>query len=275
MRKFMFPVVLLAASLLGCGALSGQNSAEPSQAAAVGGGPNDFNPWMTDHLPNTRQLSAEGEQMLGHMGGSAQSIEGEAKHRKNWRDEIYPVVFGDKKAPNEILVILDFSDSQSSNVWNAVVEASKSLSPQNCKIAVFGRNSEPYGTDLMGLAIWIAHSRRGQAMPYLTYALKRWNEVKAAQNSLGTVKKFVNEYDAVAARTDFPIAYAYYSRLKPPVPANQELSLGRYCYDAGNVNMYQANQICAYYGVKKIPAVIVNGRPLSKISASAIIDALK
>lgn len=33
----------------------------------------------------------------------------------------------------------------------------------------------------MGMAIWIAHNRPGQAMSYLTYALDRWNSVKAAQ----------------------------------------------------------------------------------------------
>lgn len=275
MGKLFLPLMLVFSMLVGCAA-SGGGSADGSDLVqpAAGGKANDFNPWMNERLPNTRQLSSEGQQMLGLMGASAQSIEAEAKHRKNWRDEIYPVVFGDKNAPNEIIVVLDFSNPQSQKAWDEVVAASRELSPRNCKIAVFGRSAEPYGTDLMGFAIWIAHSRKGQAMPYLTYALARWNEVKNSQKSAGGAKKFVNEYDATASQTDYPIAYAYYSRLKPPVSASQEMTVGRYCFDAGNVNMYQANQICSYYGVKSLPAVIVNGKPLAKITEAAILGAL-
>lgn len=277
MRHFLLPLCVLACMMFGCGASGGAptDGQVALSASEPGGGTNAFNPYMRDKLPNTRQTTSEGQQMLGHLGGRAQSIESEAAHRKNWRDEIYPVVFGDRKAPHEIIVVLDFSNPESQRIWQDVVQASKSLTPSQCKIVVFGRSKENYGTDLMGLAIWIAHSRPGQAMPYLTYALARWNEVKAQQKSSGVVKKFTNEYDATAKSTDYPIHYAYFSRLNPPLPANQELAVAKYCYDAGNVNMYQAVQVCEYYGVSKVPAVIVDGKPLGKVSADAILAALK
>lgn len=279
MGKFIMPL-LLAAALLGCAA-SDNGGAMPAEGqidleqGEPGAGANDFNPFMRQKLPGSRQLSAEGQKMLGAMGGRAQSIEGEAAHRRNWRDEIYPVVFGEKKAPHEIIVILNFSSPQSEKIWKAVVDASKSLSPAQCKIAVFGRSKENYGTDLMGLAIWLCHSRPGQAMPYLTYALTRWNEVKAAQKKNGALKNFTNEYDATATAQDYPIHYGYLMHLKPAIPASQELAVAKYCYDAGNVNMYQAVQVSRYYGVSSAPAVIVDGRPLKKVSAESILAALK
>ncbi len=280
MRGRLVPALMMTLLLLGCAATGREGTGSaPEQvalsAAAPGGGANAFNRYMQTKLPNTRELTAEGQRMLGAMGGAMPTIEGEAAHRRNWRDEIYPVVFGERTAPHEILVLLDFSSPRSAEVWKAVVKASRSLSPQQCKIAVFGNSTENYGTDLLGLAIWIAHSRPGQAMPYLTYALDRWNEVKAAQRRAGNVRTFKNEYDATASATDYPIHYGYLSRLRPPVPAADELDVARYCYDAGNVNMYQTTQLCRYYGVNELPAVIVDGRPLGKVSADAILKALR
>ncbi|MBD5626270.1 MAG: hypothetical protein HDQ90_02010 [Desulfovibrio sp.] len=284
MRGKLVPTLVMTLMLLGCaaggsGGGSEQAAAAPEQAAlsggAPGGGANAFNPYMQAKLPNTREFTSEGQQMLGAMGGGQPTIEGEAAHRKNWREEIYPVVFGERTAPHEILVLLNFANPKSAEVWKAVTTASRSLSPKECKIAVFGNSTENYGTDLMGLAIWIAHSRPGQAMPYLTYALDRWNEVKAAQRRAGSVKTFKNEYDATVQPTDYPIHYAYLSRVKPPVPAQDELKVAKYCYDAGNVNLYQTTQLCQYYGVRELPAVIVDGRVLTKVSADAILKALK
>lgn len=284
MRGRLVPVLMMTLTLLGCaagGSGSGQEAAGAASDqvalsdAAPGGGANAFNPHMQAKLPNTREHTAEGQQMLGAMGGGVPTIEGEAAHRRNWREEIYPVVFGERTAPHEILVLLNFSNPGSAEVWKAVTTASRSLSPQQCKIVVFGNSTENYGTDLIGLAIWIAHSRPGQAMPYLTYALNRWNEVKAAQRRAGNVKTFKNEYDATARATDYPIHYAYLSHLKPPVPASDELNVAKYCYNAGNVNMYQTTQICQYYGVSGLPAVIVDGRVLGRVSAEAILKALK
>lgn len=280
MRGRLVPTLMMTLMLLGCAATGREGTgAAPEQAAlsaaAPDGGANAFNPYMQAKLPNTREFTAEGQKMLGALGGGVPTIEGEAAYRKNWRDEIYPVVFGERAAPHEILVLLNFSSPRSAEVWKAVVTASRSLSPQQCKIAVFGNSTENYGTDLLGLAIWIAHSRPGQAMPYLTYALDRWNEVKAAQRRAGNVRTFKNEYDATANATDYPIHYGYLSRLRPPVPAADELNVARYCYNAGNVNMYQTTQICRYYGVNELPAVIVDGRPLGKVSADAILKALQ
>lgn len=276
MKQFLLPLVIIAALVSGC-ASSDSATASPDVAlsSTPGGGANAFNPYMNAKLPNIRQLPPESQKMLQSLGAKAQSIEGEAAHRKNWRDEIYPIVYGDRKAPHEIMVVLDFSNPDSQRVWQDVVKASKSLSPSQCKIVVFGRSRENYGTDLMGLAIWIAHSRKGQAMPYLSYALARWNEVKAAQKAQGQPKKFTNEYDATAKASDYPIHYGYLSRLNPPVPANQELAVAKYCYNAGSVNMYQAMQVCQYYGASSIPAVIVDGKVLKKVSPDAILAALK
>ena len=128
----------------------------------------------------------------------------------------------------------------------------------------------------MGLGIWISHSRPGQAMPYLTYALGQWNKVKADQKSTrGKAVPFQNEYDATVKNTDYPIHYSYFSHLRPPVPASQELSVAKYCYDAGNVNLYQAEQISKYYGIKALPAVVVDGQHLSSVSAGSILKALQ
>lgn len=280
MRHFFMPAMLAILFLAGCAA-SDNAGTIPSdgrielEQGAPGGGANAFNPYMNSRLPNTRQLSAEGQKMLGAMGGRAQSIEGEAAHRKNWRDEIYPVLFGDKRAPHEIIAILDFSSPKSEEVWKSVVEASKSLSPAQCKIVVYGRSRENYGTDLMGFAIWLAHSRPGQAMPYLSHALAKWNEVKAAQKKSGTLKNFTNEYDATATAQDYPIHYGYLMRVNPPIPPSQQMAVAKYCYDAGNVNMYQAMQVCRYYGVSSVPIVIVDGRRLSRVTAKTILEALK
>lgn len=251
--------------------------AQPQQlsSAMPGNGANAFNPYLAKALPNTRQTPAESSQMLARMGASAQQIELEARHRPHWREELYPVVFGSATAPHEVLVLLDFSEPKSEKVWNEVMAASRSLPANQCKIAVFGNSRENYGTDLLGFAIWIAHSRKGQAMPFLSYALSCWNGVKAAQRKAGTLKTFTNEYDATLKSTDYPIHYAYFPQLKPAIRLAQELEVAKYCYDAGNVNMYQTVQLCSYYGVKALPAVIVDGVVLPNATAGAIVDAMR
>ncbi len=280
MRGILMATLLFAVMLTGCGtASSGDSSPRGAvnlSASVQNGNANQYNPYMHQNTPNLRSNSPDGAAMLNKLGGNVPTIEGEAGHRPQWKSEIYPVVFGNAAAPHEILVVLDFAAPQSEKVWQAVVEASRSLSPQQCKIAVFANSKEYYGTDLMGLAIWISHSRPGQAMPYLTYALSQWNKVKAEQkSSRGRAVPFQNEYDATVKSTDYPIHYSYFSRLRPPVPASQELSVAKYCYDAGNVNLYQAEQISKYYGIKNLPAVIVNGQLLSSVSAGSILKALQ
>ncbi len=279
MRGLLMTMLCAAMLLAGCGAGSGGHAAGGAVSLSPtvqNGNTNQYNPHLHQNMPNMRSATAEGAAMLQKMGGSVPTIEGEAAHRPQWKHEVYPVVFGDPTAPHEILVLLDFAAPQSEKIWQAVVDASRSLSPQQCKIAVFANSKEYYGTDLMGLAIWITHSRPGQAMPYLTYALGQWNKVKAEQKSTrGRAVPFQNEYDATVKNTDYPIHYAYLSHLRPPVPASQELSVARYCYDAGNVNLYQAEQISRYYGIKNLPAVIVDGQALSSVSAASILKALQ
>lgn len=271
MKKIYSLLILVPALLLGCASAQSDSNG----ASFLGANANDFNPYINQKLPNTRQLSASGSQMLDALGAKAQTIQEEAKHRKNWREEIYPVVFGDRKAPEEIIVLLNFANPDSQKVWQAVAAASKSLSPKECKIVVLGKSDENYGTDLMGFAIWLAHSRPGQAMPWLTYSLQRWNQIKAAQKQAGGVKKFNQEYDATATPQDFPILQSYMARIQPPISQKQELAIARYAYDAGNVNMYQANQISQYYGVSRLPAVIVNGKQLKNVTTENILAALR
>lgn len=51
--------------------------------------------------------------------------------------------------------------------------------------------------------------------------------------------------------------------------------MAQYVYDAGNVNLFQASEAAKYYSVKRLPAVVVDGRVLSSPSASAITGAVK
>lgn len=271
MRHWSVSVVLLVSLLFGCGASQQSDTlgADPLSTEA-----NAFNPWLNKKLPNLRPPSDSGSQMLNALGAKGQTIEGEASHRKNWREEIYPVVFGDKKSPNEIIVLLDYAAPQSEQIWNVVTQAAKSLKAADAKIVVFGHTPENYGTDLMGLTIWLAQQRPAYAMPWITYSLSRWNIARQAHNAAGTNKKFISEYDAVARPGDFPIAYSFLTQVKPPVAASQELAIAKYSYNAGNINMYQATQVCKFYGVSKLPAVIVNGHKLSNITAQNILDNL-
>ncbi|MBQ7457090.1 MAG: hypothetical protein IJS54_05765 [Desulfovibrio sp.] len=261
---------LLVLCLCGCAA------AEPTTSKVVQSeakGADIFNPWRSKDLPESRHLSKDGNEILGQIGGQAQSLVAEAKHRPYWRDEIYPVVFGERTAPHEILVLLDFANPKTEVLWKEVVAASKHINPKHCKIVVFGKSTELYGTDLIGLAIWMSHQREGQAMPYISYALAQWNKVKAEQKRQGRVKAFANEYDATASAKDMPILYSYLGKIHPPVAERDELALSRYSYDAGNVNMYQAIQVCDHYEAKP-PCVVVDGRTMGLAKQSDIVNAV-
>jgi len=266
--------------LTGCG-ITGSGGSGPAEKVALApavqnGKANAFNPFMRESLPNLRDNSPEGQAMLQQMGGRTTSIEGEAAYRPQWKHEIYPVFYGDPTAPHEVLVLLDFASPQSEKVWQAVAEASRSVSPKQCKIAVFANSKEYYGTDLMGMGIWISYSRPGQGMAYMSYALSRWNEIKAAQKKArGRVVAFNNEYDATVKSTDFPIHYSYMTKLHPPVASSEELVVAKYCYNAGNVNLYQAQQIEEFFGIKHLPAVVVDGSVLSSVSAHSILKAME
>lgn len=268
MKLFVLCVLCTGLVLTGCAA---QDNAEvqvmPNTAA--GGKANVFNPYMQKQLPNTRGLSSEGQA----FGNVAVAIEAEAAHRPHWREELYPVLFGRTTAPHEILVVLDFAKPQSRNLWQTVEQATKNLSPEQCKVVVFAKNSENYGTDLMGLAIWNSWARKGQGMVCLGQMLNAWNEAKAAQRAKGKARPFNNEYDS-AVGNGYPIHYSWLMKLRPAISENDELRISRYSYDAGNVNMYQAVQVMRYYGIASLPAVLVDGRAVGKVTPDSIVSAL-
>ncbi|MCR4667599.1 MAG: hypothetical protein K5657_09995 [Desulfovibrio sp.] len=278
MRRFVLwgIVMCFLTGTVGCmsSSTSGMKGAGGEVYEATAGGADVFNPWRNDKLPTARSLSKDGSSILGAMGGGAQTIQSEAKHRRFWREEIYPVVFGSPASPHEIIAILDFANPASEKLWSTLVTLSRSLDPKSVKIVVFGKSSELYGTDLMGLFIWINHERKGQGMTALSSMLHRWNEVKSAQKRHGRVKVFANEYDSTAKTSDYPIHYGILSSLRPGVAEADELAVSRYSYDAGNVNMYQATQLANYYGVKGLPTVIVDGDVLGQASEGNIRAAL-
>ena len=254
--------IFCALMLLGC-----------SHGATAAGG-NKFNPYMQSRLP-AGSMQAEAESMLKEMGARAPSLQDEVQHRPRWKEEVYPVVFGDRKAGNEILVFLDYAAPQSEALWQEVVKASQSLDPRSTKIAVLSRNSEKYGTELMGGGIWMAFMRPQAAMHYYSYSLNRWNTVKNQQAQKGGKRVFTYEYDAVLNATDQPILYAYLHQVQPPVPGKEHVEIVRYAYDAGNVNLFQAVTAANAYGVKQFPAVVVNDKLLGQANAQSIVAAVK
>lgn len=240
----------------------------------AGSNANRYNPYTQSRLPENAQ-SAEINQIIEKMGGRVTTIQDEASYRKYWKEELYPVVFGDKKAPNTILVLLDYSAPQSQQVWNDVVQATAKLDPSKVQVVVFGNSKEQYGTELMGYGIWVSIMRPKQAMAYYSYTLGQWNDVKRRQAMRGKVRSFQYEFDGVAGDTEMPFVHPFIERLNPPVPHKQQSELLDYAYDAGNVNMYQAVEVTNYYGVQQLPAVIINDTVLKQVTVANILNALK
>ncbi len=237
---------------------------------------NRFNPYVQSKLASSRGISDEQAAALKSLGAHAMTMQAEAGYRKHWKEEVYPVVFGNKTANNEILVFLDYASPESRRVWQEVLKASRMIDGSRSKIVVFGNSREKYGTELMGGGIWVSVNRPRQALDYFSYTLSRWNEVKARQaRQRGRAVPFVYEYDATASPTEQPILYSFLEKVRPPVPAGDLPDVVKYSYDAGNVNLYQAVDAARYYGVKKLPAVVVNEQPLSSVTAQAIVSALK
>ncbi|MDD2967900.1 MAG: hypothetical protein PHN64_10565 [Desulfovibrionaceae bacterium] len=232
-------------------------------SAALAGKANAFNPFVNSTLPNMRAPSAEDKSAMQAFGAHETTLQKEAAYRNTWKAELYPVLWGKAQAAGEILVLLDFSQPASEQVWQAALQASKKLDPAQNKLVLFGQSREQYATDLLGLGIWIASMRDGkQAADYMTFALHRWNEVKKGQRAAGHSKPFTNEYDAVLSDTELPLHYAYMKKIRPAIAEPDELPLAKYCYEAGGVNVYQTTQIRQYYGVQALPAVVVNGTVL-------------
>ncbi len=242
-------------------------------AVAFAGEVNIFNPYLHAKLPSAK-LQGENAQMARSLGGSASSLQAETSHRKHWRQEVYPVVFGNAKAPHEIIVFLDYASPDSAQLWAQVVQASHNLAPQQVKIVVFGKSTEPYATELMGGGIWVAYSLPQKALEYYTYTLQRWNDAKQGLAARGIKRRFVNEYDATVG-TEVPILYGYLERVQSLVPPSKHFPIVSGAFDAGNVNMYQAGLAAQEYDVKRFPAVVVNGKTLANVSAQSIINALR
>lgn len=240
----------------------------------AGGNGNQYNPYVQSRLPAATP-SEDIMQGIEKMGGKTTTIQDEASHRKYWKEELYPVVFGDKKAPNTIMVLLDYASPQSQQVWNDVVQAVSRMDPNKVQVVVFGNSNEQYGTELMGYGIWVSIMRPKQAMAYYSYTLGQWNDVKRRQAMRGKVRNFQYEFDGIAGDTEMPFVHPFMERLNPPVPHKQQSELLDYAYDAGNVNMYQAVEVKNYYGVQQLPAVIVNDSVLGQVTVANILNALK
>ncbi len=241
---------------------------------AMAGEANLYNPYMHKRLPS-QNLNNDSKDMAKSIGAKGSSLQDEASHRQYWRQEVYPLVFGNAVAANEIIVFIDYAHPNSEMVWAQVVQAVKNLNPQTNKVIVFAKNSEQYGTELTGGGIWVAHSRAPYAMDYFSYTLRRWNEVKRALQAAGIKRPFVYEYDATATKKDYPILYSYLNLVKPSLSAAEHAMVTKYAFDAGNVNMYQATMAATEYDVEQFPAVVVNGDSLDRVSAQSILDALK
>ncbi len=230
-----------------------------------------FNPYLHATLPS-ETLKGESAKMARSLGGKSSSLQDEVKYRKQWQQEVYPVVFGNPQSAHEVLVFLDYAIPASQHVWAHVVQAAQYMSAQDVHISVFARSAEPYATELMGGGIWMAYSHPTYALDYYTYTLSRWNGAKQGLAAQGIRRPFVTEYDATEGR-EVPILYAYLERVK--VPSNQHFTIVKYAFDAGNINMYQANLAAQHYGVQHFPAVVVNGKRIADPSAQNILNALR
>lgn len=245
-----------------------------SGCSFAGGNSNPYNPYVQSRLPSAAP-SAEMAQAMEKMGGKSTTIQDEASYRKYWKEELYPIVFGDKKAPRTIMVLLDYAAPQSQQVWDIVAKTASRLDPGKVQIVVFGNSKEQYGTELMGYGIWVNILRPKQSMAYYSYTLSQWNDVKRRQKaSRGKAIPFQYEFDGTAGQTERPFVYNFIDRLTPPVPEKQQREALKYVYDAGNVNMFQAVDIEKHYGVKSLPAVIIDGTVLKQVTEAGIMAAV-
>lgn len=241
----------------------------------AGGNGNQYNPYVQSRLPAATP-SEDIMQGIEKMGGKTTTIQDEASHRKYWKEELYPVVFGDKKAPNTIMVLLDYASPQSQQVWNDVVQAVSRMDPNKVQVVVFGNSNEQYGTELMGYGIWMSFMRPKQAMAYFSYTLAQWNDVKRRQAAMhGKTRPFQYEFDGTAGETERPFVYNVIDQLKPPLTEKQQVELTKYAYDAGNINMFQAVEVAKAYDISQLPAVIVNDTVLKPVTVTNIQNAIK
>lgn len=261
--KHFLWAVIVSALLVPC-------SAEPVSAAEA----NAFNPYTGKPLPVTRQPKGDEAKILAAMGGSTRSLAADAGWRTHWREEAYPVLQGSLTAPHEVLVILDFADKASRSLWAEVVKAAKAVPADKARFVLFGKSSELYATDLTGLAIWAARERKAQVFDYITWAMQRWDAIKAGQKKQGRVKPFQNEYDAVLTKKDYPLVFIAMEKVfKPRVAEREQSALASYAYEAGNINLFQASEVCRYYELAAPSGLIVDGEVLD--NPAQLLHALK
>ena len=164
--RFVLPAAGILAACVCFGSVS-VSAAGPEAGA--------FNPYVQKTFPSSFTPKGKSAQILNALGGEPQSILTDTAYRPHNREELYPVLFGDRRAPHEILVFLDFSEPSSATVWKAVRKAMSSLSPSQARVVLLASNREPYGMDMTGLVIWASYSRSPeQAADCLTWALDRW-----------------------------------------------------------------------------------------------------
>ena len=188
---------------------------------------NAFNPYTGKPLPVTRQVKGEEAKILSALGGTPRSIAADAAYRANWKEEIYPILKGSTASRHEVLVVIDFADPKS------------------------------------GLAIWACRERKGQAIDYVTWAMQRWDSIKQGLKKQGKARPFHNEYDAVLTRKDYPMVFVAMEKcFKPRVAAAEQSNLATYAYEAGNINLFQASEVCRYYELKSQSGLIVDGEVL-------------
>lgn len=248
MRHKKFFLAALASALL-----FGSTSVQAADA-------NAFNPYTGKPLPVTRQVKGEEAKILSALGGTPRSIAADAAYRANWKEEIYPILKGSTASRHEVLVVIDFADPKSRQIWQQVARVAKSTPDASARFVLFGKSAELYATDLTGLAIWACRERKGQAIDYVTWAMQRWDSIKQGLKKQGKARPFHNEYDAVLTRKDYPMVFVAMEKcFKPRVAQAEQSKLATYAYEAGNINLFQASEVCRYYELKSQSGLIVDG----------------
>ena len=97
--RFVLPAAGILAACVCFGSVS-VSAAGPEAGA--------FNPYVQKTFPSSFTPKGKSAQILNALGGEPQSILTDTAYRPHNREELYPVLFGDRRAPHEILVFLIF-----------------------------------------------------------------------------------------------------------------------------------------------------------------------
>lgn len=238
--------------------------------------PNAFNSYTGKAMPTSRAPKGDEARILNELGGKPRSIAADTAYRQHAKQELYPCLFGTPSSKHEVLFLMDFAEPASKALWASVSKAVQSASPSSAKVVLFGKSSETYAIDLAGLAIWAARERSGQSMQYLSWALSRWHEIKHGLKQRGQSRIFRSEYDAVLNKQDYPMVFTAMTKcFKPAVSEGEQSRVAKYAYEAGNVNLFQTTEVMNFYGVKKLPALVVDGTVYYEMSADKLASLIK